>query len=107
MGYELEEHRERQRTMVPPMARHTDPEESHLHDRTLPKGERSLEILRRLRAHSPQTYVTLCDFGQHGGPAANRTLLTALERDGYVRKVGKIGNAAAFALTEKGARVAP
>lgn len=105
MGYELEDHREAM-AMRPNMVRATDPPESRLHDATVPKGERSLEILRRLKRYAPQAYTTLCDFGQNGGPASNRTLLTHLEREGYVQKVGKIGNAAAFALTEKGARVA-
>ena len=91
--------------IAPAMARATDPVESHEFDATVPKTRYSDEILRRLTVRAPQTYKTLCDFGQPGGPAAYRTLLTHLEREGFVVRVGRIGKAAAFVLTDKGKRV--
>lgn len=86
----------------PTMARASDPIESHVHDAAVPKGARMQQILRRLDVGGRQTYTTLCDFGQRGGPAANRTLLTQLEREGLVVRDGRIGAAAAFVLTAAG-----
>ena len=87
------------------MARTTDGEGSHAFDAAVPKAALKGAMLQRLRLQAPQCYTTLCDFGQPGGAATYRTLLTQLERDGYVIEVGKIGKAAAFALTDKGKRV--
>ena len=91
--------------IAPAMARATDPAESHQHEAAVDKKGLSMRILQRLKAVSPQTYKTLCDFGQPGGPAAYRTLLTQLEREGLVTKVGTFGKAGAFVLTDKGKRV--
>jgi hypothetical protein len=88
-----------------PMSRGDDPDESREHDASVPKESRSMAILFRLKVGGRAAYTTLCDFGQVGGPAANRTLLTNLERLGYVQKSGRIGRAAAFVLTDKGKRV--
>lgn len=102
-----EERQERLSATTPKMYRETDPDTSRQFDALVPKAERKLEILRRLRAGGPQTYKTLCDFGHEGGPGIYAGLLTDLRRDGFIETRGKEGVASLYRLTEKGARVAP